>query len=159
MVTIRDYDHKRDRIGLRDCFIELQNYERQFSPGMPDGSAIADAYLDLMFARCEKWEGKVSVAESAGEVVGFVCVWARFKSEEPDDDPSGYAFVSDLVVNPGCRRRGIGRDLLSAAERYARTRGAHCLRLRVLADNTDARHFYESTGFTDYEVELAKQLA
>jgi len=157
-VIIRDFDHSRDRTALRDCFVELQNYERQFEPGKPEGSTIAEAYLDRMLARCRQWDGQVFVAEVAGQLVGFACVWARVKPDEPDDDPSEYAFVSDLVVRSTCRRRGIGKELLSAAEGHARAHGARTLRLGVLAGNAAARRLYASAGFEEYEVELAKPL-
>jgi ribosomal protein S18 acetylase RimI-like enzyme len=111
-----------------------------------------------MFARCRKWDGRVFVAEVSGQVVGFVCVWAKVQPEEPDDDPSEYAFVSDLVVAPGHRRRGLGRGLLSMAERYARSRGARSLRIGVLARNAPARNLYGSAGFSDYEGEMEKPL-
>jgi ribosomal protein S18 acetylase RimI-like enzyme len=158
VINIRDYAADRDSPRLRDCLIELQNSERELEPGKPEGSTIAGEYLDRMFARCRKWDGKVFVADAAGQVVGFVCVWARVPPHEPDDDPSEYAFVSDLVVLPGHRRRGVGRELLTMAERYARSRGARLLRIGVLARNKAARHLYGSAGFSDYEVEMEKPL-
>jgi GNAT superfamily N-acetyltransferase len=157
-VIIRDFDHSRDSAALRDCFIELQNYERQFDPGMPEGLTIVEAYLNRMWARCRQWEGQVFVAEVAGQVVGFVCVWARVKPDEPDDNSSEHAFVSDLIVGSTHRRRGIGSQLLSAAECYARACGARSLRIGVLARNGAARRLYTSAGFEEYQVELAKQL-
>jgi ribosomal protein S18 acetylase RimI-like enzyme len=158
VVIIRDFDPSRDGIALRDCFIELQNYERQLDPGKPEGSAIAEACLNRMFARCREWDGRVFVAEVAGQVVGFACVWARVQPDEPDENPAEYAFVSDLVVSAAYRRREIGSQLLSAAEVYARDRGAKSLRIGVLARNSAARRLYASHGFAEYEVELAKQL-
>jgi ribosomal protein S18 acetylase RimI-like enzyme len=98
------------------------------------------------------------VAEVAGDVVGFVCVWARVRPDEPEDDPSAYAYVSDLVVRAVHRRCGIGRRLLSAAEGHARSRGMRSLRISVLARNDAARSLYGSAGFEEYEVELVKPL-
>ena len=158
MVIIREFDPSRDGTALRDCFIELQNHERRLDPGKPEGATVAEAYLNRMFARCREWEGQVFVAEVAGEMVGFVCLWARVKPDEPDENPSEYAFISDLVVGPTYRRCGIGRQLLSAAECYAKARGSQTLRLGVLARNTAARRLYRSAGFEEYEVELSKQL-
>jgi ribosomal protein S18 acetylase RimI-like enzyme len=155
---IRDYDHSRDKASLHNLFVELQNCERQLDLGKPEGSTIAEAYLNRMLARCRKWEGHVFVAEVAGQVVGFTCVWARVKPDEPDHDPSEYAFISDLVVDSTSRRRGIGRQLLSAAEGYARARGARSLRIGALTRNAAARSLYASAGFEEYEVELAKQI-
>jgi len=158
VAIVRDFDQSRDSAALCDCFIELQNYERQLDPDKPEGSTVAEAYLERMFDRCRQWDGRVLVAEIAGQVVGFVCVWARVQPDEPDKNPATYAFVSDLVVRATHRRRGIGRQLLSAAESFARGQGAETLRIGVLASNDAARRLYESAGFEEYEVELAKRL-
>lgn len=157
-MSVRELDSSRDSHALADLVITLQNHERQFDPGMPEGSAMVQPYLRLMLARCAQWDGKMFVAEEAGKVVGFVCVWARVPSEEPDDDPSEYAFVSDLVVELAQRHRGIGRELMSAAEDYARARGARRIRLRVLARNMAARGLYESMTYLEREIELEKSL-
>ena len=154
---IRDYDPARDRAAVRACFAELQDVERGLEPAMPSGDAVADAYLDFMLARCAEWDGAVMVAEEDGAVVGFICVWARV----PPDDPSEVRFsahVSDLVVLPRFRRRGVGRALLARGEAYARERGAERLRIGVLARNQGARRLYLDSGFREVFVLLTKAL-
>jgi ribosomal protein S18 acetylase RimI-like enzyme len=47
---------------------------------------------------------------------------------------------------------------MSAAEDYARARGARRIRLRVLARNTAARGFYESMNYVERDIELEKCL-
>jgi ribosomal protein S18 acetylase RimI-like enzyme len=158
MIVIREYNDSRDTNALRDCFAELQNNERQFDPGKPEGSTIAAAYLDRMFARCHDWDGRVFVAEVTGQVVGFVCVWAKVPPEEPDESPAEYAFVSDLVVSKLYRRRGIGKQLLSAVESFARSRGSCSIRIEVSSHNVSARSRYNSLGFEEYKIELLKRL-
>lgn len=154
---IRDYDPARDRAAVRDCFAELQDVERGLEPAMPEGAAVADAYLDFMLARCAEWDGAVMVAEEDAAVVGFICVWARV----PPDDPSEVRFsahVSDLVVLPAWRGRGIGRTLLARGEAYARSRGAERLRIGVMAKNEGARRLYAGSGFREVYVLLTKAL-
>jgi ribosomal protein S18 acetylase RimI-like enzyme len=158
MTTIREFDYSRDSAALRDCFIELQNSERQLNPGKPEGSTMVEAYLSWMFAHCREWNGRVFVAEVAGQVIGFVCIWGRVPPNEPDEDPAEYALVSDLVVSAAHRRRGIGSQLLSAAERFARAQGAPSLRIGLSAGNTAARSLYELVGFQEHRIELAKRL-
>ena len=154
---IRDYDPARDRDGVRDCFAELQDVERGLEPALPAGVAVADAYLDFMFARCTEWDGAVFVAEEEGDVVGFICVWARVPPEDPSE-LRDCAHVSDLVVLPRFRRRGIGRALLARGEAYARERGAERLRIGVLARNEGARRLYLDSGFREVFVLLTKAL-
>jgi RimJ/RimL family protein N-acetyltransferase len=55
--------------------------------------------------------------------------------------------IHGLAVDPRFRGRGIGRQLVTRAQREARRRGAHKLGLRVLAPNASARRLYESCGF------------
>jgi ribosomal protein S18 acetylase RimI-like enzyme len=157
-MIIREYDPARDRAGLTECFIELQEFERALAPARPPGSEIAPAYLDQMLSRCAQFVGQVFVAEENGRLTGFVCVWTRIPSEELDDDPREYALVSDLVVLSRHRGRGIGRALLQRAEEHARGQGTQVLRIGVLAKNTGAQALYRQLGFEDYFVQLRKPL-
>jgi ribosomal protein S18 acetylase RimI-like enzyme len=159
MVTIREYDPARDEQGLRACFVELQEFERKLDPRMPPGERVAGAYLDLMFRRCREFEGVALVAEVDGVVAGFVTVWTRYRSSEPDDDPQEHGFVSDLVVLESHRGRGIGRALLHAAEARARAAGVPALRLSVKAGNAGALALYAAEGFAESEIYLEKPLA
>jgi ribosomal protein S18 acetylase RimI-like enzyme len=57
--------------------------------------------------------------------------------------------IRGFVVDPGIRRRGIGRALVEAAAWEATARGARRLTLRVLAPNSEARALYASCGFEE----------
>ena len=154
---IRDYDPARDRAAVRACFAELQDVERGLEPVLPEGRAVADAYVEYMFARSAELDGAVFVAEEDGDVVGFICVWARVPPEDPSEERY-CAHVSDLVVLPRWRNRGIGRALLARGEEYARGGGAERLRLGVLARNQGARRLYLDSGFREVFVLLTKAL-
>jgi ribosomal protein S18 acetylase RimI-like enzyme len=159
MLGIREFDPLRDHDAVRSCAIELQDFERELDPRMPPGEQIADPYLDLMFRRCAEFDGVVLVAEVDGAVTGFVSVWARYRSSEPDDDPAEHGYVSDLVVSAKYRGRGIGRALLRAAEARARQAGADTLRVSAKAGNTSALSLYSTEGFENSEIYLEKRLA
>lgn len=58
--------------------------------------------------------------------------------------------VHDLAVLPDCRRLGIGRALLEAAEARARALGCCKLTLEVRRDNDPARALYRRSGFGDF---------
>ena len=104
MLVIREFDPLRDHDAVRSCAVELQDFERELDPRMPPGEQITDRYLDLMFRRCAEFDGVVLVEEADGVVTGFVSVWTRYRSSEPDDDPAEHGYVSDLVV--AARHRG-----------------------------------------------------
>jgi ribosomal protein S18 acetylase RimI-like enzyme len=154
---VRAYAH-RDAADLEDCFVELQEYERGLDPFLVEGRSVARRYLEYMFARCAETAGAVFVAEADGRAVGFVSVWARVKAEMIEEKEYEYAYVSDLVVLPAYRGRGLGRALLDRAEEHARAAGAKILRIGVLARNAPARGLYYSFGFEDRIVAMSKTL-
>ncbi|MEQ1565356.1 MAG: N-acetyltransferase [Myxococcota bacterium] len=56
----------------------------------------------------------------------------------------------EMMVAPGCRRRGVGRALLDGAIRWAEGTGVvRKLSLAVFADNAAAIALYRSVGFVD----------
>ena len=127
-------------------------------PSLPRGEDMADAYLTFLLDRCSKTAGRVLVAEIDHRVVGFIALLARVAPEEPDEDQTPYAYISDLVVLPRHRRRGVGRALLERAEALARSSTARVLRVGVLAKNESAARLYRVAGFSDYQRQLAKRL-
>ena len=76
----------------------------------------------------------------------------------PDDDaayraiawPEGFAFVIHRVmVDPVCRKTGIGAALLAEAVRTARCQGAVLLKVDTHPDNPRMRRFLEKAGFRE----------
>ncbi len=157
-VRIRECDRKSDLDGLRRCAIELQDFERNLDSRLPEGSSIADRYIEQMFQDSQRFTGKIFVAEEDSAVVGYASVWARARAEDIWEAPQEYALVPELVVLSSHRNRGIGRLLLSASESYARSHGCQCLRISVLAANNAARALYTSQGFKDREILLEMSL-
>ncbi len=58
------------------------------------------------------------------------------------------AVIVVLVVRDGHRGKGIGRDLLAAAERFARSHGAGRISLSSGKQRVRAHEFYLSHGYT-----------
>ena len=81
-------------------------------------------------------------ARASGAVVGYVLVALHARSKS--------ARVYSLAVRGDCARRGVGRQLLLAAERYARAHGLSRLRLEVRYDNQPAIALYEKLGFRSF---------
>jgi ribosomal protein S18 acetylase RimI-like enzyme len=61
-------------------------------------------------------------------------------------------WVYYLAVRPELRRRGLGRQLMEASERWLQERGVPKLNLMVRTTNSTAVGFYEALGYTDDEV-------
>jgi len=74
---------------------------------------------------------------------------------------AGYALIAlrkggrsarlySLAVDPAQGRRGVGRALLQACERYARAHDRTALRLEVRYDNASAIALYEKMGYRQF---------
>ena len=57
------------------------------------------------------------------------------------------AIVTDLYLEPGHRRQGLGSKILDHVEAFCRSVGLHGLELQVESDNTEARALYKRFGF------------
>jgi ribosomal protein S18 acetylase RimI-like enzyme len=154
---VREY-RATDAPALKACIIELQDYERTIDPRLRPGASMAAEYLAQTLDRCRDFAGQILILECDGTVAGFVAVLARMPFQELDDPPGEFALISDLVVLEPFRRRGYGRALLVAAERFARENGASELRLGVLSGNRSALALYRQAGFESHLQVLAKRL-
>ncbi len=157
-MRIRAAKFDEDFDQIRECLIELQDYERQIDPRMPSGDTIADSYFSEMLRSCKEHCGQILVAEVDGLIAGYVTILAKTSSGEIDDGDIEYSLIYDLVVRDGCRGKGLGRKLLEAAETFAKTNDARWLRLSVLAKNRSARALYSSLGFSELYVDYEKDL-
>ncbi len=84
----------------------------------------------------------VIVARSEGRLAGYVLVSLR--------ESSRAARIYSIAVDSALSRRGIGRQLLQAAERYARAKKRTALRLEVRYDNPAAIALYEKFGYLQF---------
>jgi GNAT superfamily N-acetyltransferase len=107
--------------------------------GYPAGTSDLAARIE----RFSMDESRVLAAEAAGEVIGFVAfhILPRFETDER------FARIVALVVDPGVRARGIGRLLMTEAERVARDEGAAFLEVTAGHHRPEARKLFESLGY------------
>ena len=78
------------------------------------------------------------VARFGDRVAGYALLSARAGGRT--------ARIYSIAVDPAQARRGVGRALLQACERYARAHGLEALRLEVRYDNPAAIALYEKSG-------------
>jgi GNAT superfamily N-acetyltransferase len=87
---------------------------------------------------------RVLVAVVEGRVAGLAGVtyaWL-FHADAPT------ARLMSIVVDEGCRGRGVGRRLVEASIAQARTWGCDRLELTSRLERSDAHRFYETMGFS-----------
>ena len=101
-------------------------------------------------ARKALWEGLLAkpigqrcafVAETDGAIVG--CAWG---GPEESGEPQYRAELLGLYLLPSAQRCGLGRRLMAAVAEEFRRQGELALLLWALAENTNARRFYEHLG-------------
>ena len=94
------------------------------------------------------------VVESGKEVVGMVGI----RLERTYEADGGSARVMALVVSSEHRGQGAGKALISAAEEWARRRGAQTIVLTTHKRRTGAHRFYRSMGYEATGYRFVKSL-
>lgn len=127
------------------------------SPWRPAEAIEADSAATLKRALEEPDpRSALLIAEGpGGQPLGFVYV------EVETDYMTGEerAFIGDLIVTAQAEGSGVGRELMAAAEDWARRRGLRSMTLYVFAGNRRAREFYAGLGFQEDGVRMMLPLA
>ena len=147
MVTIKRYESGGSKAFHRlatESYIEQTNESASVTAENP----ALQAYLEHIVAIQAGGKGLILVAEQDNKLVGFGCL-------QYEDT---YAFLSDLYVTLGKRSQGVGSLLSEKLEEQARSRGADHIALRVAADNTASRGFYDRKQYQEKFVVMAKSL-
>lgn len=102
---------------------------------------VGQQFRAMVEGRREIW-----IAECDGYLVGTLTIeWAA--EDRHLADGTDIAHISNLVVHPYYRHRGIARGLLTSAERTARTRDFRAMTIGVDEGNIYAREIYERRGY------------
>ncbi len=147
-----------DQGPVKQCIIELQDFERTLEADRVEGEQIVERNFQELQEAHNQHTGRIFVAEVEEGVVGFINVRFEHENETYLSYLVDYAYVSDIVVLQGYRGQGIGTMLLQQAEAFARQQGATTLKIQVLARNQQAADVYQHAGFRPYELALLKHL-
>ena len=118
----------------------------------PEVPARSDAYFAELLSRDDSG---VFVAD-ADRIVGVAFAFLRAAPDQPMFHRQRWGVLDGLVVDPAWRRRGIGKLLTHAVEKWAIDMGAPWVELNVYEFNAGARQFYETLGYLPYQVKLRK---
>ncbi len=78
------------------------------------------------------------VAEADDRIIGYACYFIS----------DGECHLTNIAVDPACRRKSVARKLLKAILGIVQESGCEYLLLEVRPSNVEARAFYERFGFT-----------
>lgn len=84
-------------------------------------------------------KGKFLLAEDGAGLVG--CVYVELHSDR--------GYLGLLGVDPSRQSTGLGRKLMSAAEKFFRDAGCHAVDLRVVSARAELPSFYRHLGYTE----------
>lgn len=88
------------------------------------------------------------VAEAAGAVLGWLQAHAVCVVE------SGFRVeIMGLIVSAEVRRIGLGRALVSEAEKWAQAKGAEAIVVRSNVQRVESHAFYPALGFTATKIQ------
>lgn len=136
-------------------FQEVDRLHRQQLPDRfrcPEGPPRSREYVSSLISDSNVG---LFVADAVEQCVGYVHATLTHTPDVPVYIPCRYAVIEDLVVDPTCRRKGIGRALVEYAHAWARSEGAPRIELNVYEFNADAIRFYETLGYTTLSRKMA----
>ena len=144
---------QRDQVN--GLMAQLQATERALSSDRATGDAMAEGHVDYLLNLAESSAGAFLTAITGERIIGF-CVVIITEEDECDlhlqDSFKRAGEVTDLIVHPYHRKRGIGRALISAASAHCQASGVRQLKLKTLAQNFQARNAFETLGFRPHEI-------
>ena len=98
----------------------------------------------------ERGDHAVFVAEEDGRIIGFLHVYERPAFDKPPE-----VIVQAIVIDQSLRRTGIGKTIMSMAERWALERGYSSIALTSNISRSGAHSFYNRLG---YKIEATSHL-
>ncbi len=93
--------------------------------------------------RFQKGDSIIFVVSNDGCIVGFTQLYPSFSSVSM----KRVWILNDLFVEQACRKKGVAKLLLSAAEDFARETEAIRIILATQISNITAQSLYESLGY------------
>jgi ribosomal protein S18 acetylase RimI-like enzyme len=151
-----------DADGIVRTFLESAKHHASLEPArydVPSSEVIFTRYREGQRHRDDS-DGKsiTFVADLGGQIVGFID--ARLEqSADPMHRDLVYCDIAEIAVAGRDRNKGIGRQLLQAAETWGRKQGADYASLEYHAANTTASRFYQNRmGYRAAHIIAIKQL-
>jgi GNAT superfamily N-acetyltransferase len=97
--------------------------------------------------RIENKDSEIFVAESEGELVGFVQLYPLFSSTRM----KRYWLLNDLYVNENYRGKGFSKELIEESKELAKSTNACGVLLETGKRNDIGNKLYPSCGFELYD--------
>jgi uncharacterized damage-inducible protein DinB/GNAT superfamily N-acetyltransferase len=144
-------------LAARDSFADITELVHQaYAPLAARGMNFTAATQDEATTRRRAAQGLCFIAQAGSEVVGTVTVCgpydlatAQWAADVPWFRDRDTAHFHQFAVAPAWQRKGVGRRLLLACEKWAREAGFKHLALDTALPATELRALYKRMGFAD----------
>lgn len=120
--------------------------------GVPDRLRVPHPYDDTaaretLLHVLRDGNAALLVVAERGRLVGLAEVYLRRDTPHPAAIEYVYGYLQSLIVTASIRRRGLGRQLVAAAEQWSREHGAAEMRLTCWEFAEGPLPFYEALGY------------
>jgi GNAT superfamily N-acetyltransferase len=153
-----------DREALCTLYHEFHEFhvrgvpDRLLSLGRPPETYEDSDLYEALGRIIEAEDSTILVGESAGQIVGLAEVYVRHDEPNPLRASYLHGDLQSLAVKEGFRRHGVGTELLSAAQEWAKARGATEMRADTWEFEEGPLGFYEKCGYRTVRRNLIRGL-
>lgn len=155
-VTVRPAT-REDLPALGRLAASLVRLHHEFDPQrfMPATPRTQYGYASWLGSQLEEKSVIVLVAEREGEVLGYTYSGVEGPDWMSLRGPAGV--LHDIVVDPGHRGQGVGRQLLEATIAALEARRVPRVVLHTAARNEGAHRLFERAGFRRTMIEMTRE--
>ena len=100
-------------------------------------------------------DGTIWIALDDNKVIGYI---AGSVEGKPSYATKSLAELDNFYIEEEYRRQGIGKRLVQEFKNYCMSKGIEEMKVTASAKNVNAREFYKSNGFEDFEVTYKMKL-
>lgn len=118
-------------------------------PHADAGDLLNEAHTFVADANDSTIDAVFVAAEAGSQPAGFIELSIRDFADGCDSMPIPH--IEGWYVEPAARRNGVGRDLMRAAEAWARERGFTEIASDTEVENVDSQHAHARCGFEETE--------
>lgn len=137
--------HVPEIVGL---WVDLMNFHKELNQFhiLRDGAEI---HWEKYLRKCMESEtDKVFIATDENDVIGYIIV--KIKEYPPLFRLDHFGFISDMYVDSGHRRKGIGKKLLNKAYEWFDSHKIERVELRVEPKNENGYSFWRKHGYEEH---------
>jgi GNAT superfamily N-acetyltransferase len=148
---------KSDYPAVSELYAQVNGIHASGRPDIfrnPEEAVINEDYYN---AFVDNPDQTLFVAEADAIVIGVVTIEVRDTPDQPVLVPRRFGVIETMSVAKGWRSKGIGQNLMVAAEEWAKKNGATSMNLNVWTFNRRASRFYERHGYLPLHTRMGKE--